>query len=170
MDLQQSLPVQQRGRAVPAGGLHLTLIHFGKIRDVYEDISTVSGVGWKQYTAHLTRYIARTADLMPLRPVRLLPAGLARFGQRGGTLVVEYQLPAELAAVHSLMYQVLYTFLQDCGITGVDSFIAQNINFMHAPKLKPHITLYKGYAGPLPDIQLSPVTLAGMPVVYPPSG
>lgn len=166
--LQAALPAQPRGRTTPAHGLHLTLIHYGKAHDVYDTIAGLTNIPYPAYQVRLQDYIVTSSRHMPVEPVTLEPIGLAAFGQRGGTMVVEYTPTPELLRQHQLLYQELRGFLQDCGIASVDSFMAGDINFMHASVLRPHITLYKGYAGDMPELKLQPVTLLPMETVYPP--
>ena len=154
-------------RPVPRRQLHLTLIHFGKVLDVHRVISTVTGISLPAYEKLLPGYIARTEALLPGTSFRLQPVGAAGFGAHGRTLVVEYEPAPELTALHSALLQELESFLGECGITDTGAFMAQDANFMYARTLRPHITLVRGYTGPVPALDLEPVTLASMPVVYP---
>lgn len=167
-NLQNSLPKQTRGRSVPLQGIHLTLIHYGKVDDVYAVITKHSAISYDRYRELLHDYITTTERLLQMGPISLKPKGFARFGSREGTLVIEYLPDDVLLQAHAGMYDALCVFLVCCGIRDIDEFIAGDINFMHAPILKPHITLCKGYEGALPTLRLHPVTLHSMPMVYPP--
>lgn len=168
VELQKSLPRQLKGRAVPARQIHMTLIHFGKIHDVYQIISSQNQISFEQYIHHLQIYIKETQAILPKDPVRIEPVGFALFGQRGGTLVVEYDAPTIIYEIHSELVNVLKRFLKRCEIEDVDAFMANDINFTHAPILRPHITLYKGYKGSLPNLPLKSIAVHPMELVYPP--
>ncbi|WP_146364389.1 2'-5' RNA ligase family protein [Arthrobacter yangruifuii] len=166
VSLQGVLP--SGGRLVPRRQLHGTLIHFGKVMDVYRVIREETGISRAAYEPLLGGYIARTEALLPSSSsFRLEPAGLAGFGARGSTLVVEYQPTAELTALHGQLFTVLVDFLTACGVSDTAAFLAADPNFMFASTLRPHITLARGYSGPLPALPLEPVRLIPMPVVYP---
>jgi hypothetical protein len=116
----------------------------------------------------LTEYIRLSEAAMPTSSYKMKPWSMARFGQRGGTLAIEYESPSELMKAHAELFIILKVFLAKCGILEPDSFMAADPNFMHARNLKPHITLYKDYKGELPDIALEPITLHPAPTLYPP--
>ncbi|MCC9145715.1 MULTISPECIES: 2'-5' RNA ligase family protein [unclassified Arthrobacter] len=159
--------VSAPARPVPRHQLHLTLIHFGKVLDVYRIISAQTGIELPAYKQLLSGYIARTEKLLPMDSFRLEPAGLAGFGARGTTLVVEYLPSPEITALHRELYAVLAGFLADCGVADTVGFMASDPNFMFASQLRPHITLARGFSGALPALPLETVTLKPMPVMYP---
>ena len=179
-----------RPRWIPARRLHLTLIHFGKVRDVYSAVSAVADVSWEQYEDYLAAYVAQTEAAMPREPVLLEPAVLSRFGRHGRTLVVEYFPSSALMQAHERAYAVLEDFLHSCGIADAGAFTVADPNFMFASRLRPHITLARGFAGNLPApqhggsghgvlygpepaegmIRPAAVRLESMPVVYSESG
>ncbi|UWX96061.1 2'-5' RNA ligase family protein [Arthrobacter zhaoxinii] len=165
LSLQDALPAGTR--RVPRRQLHATLIHFGKVMDVYRVISAETGISRSAYDQLLGGYIARTEALLPPSAFRLDPLGTAGFGARGSTLVVEYQPSLELTALHGELYEVLVDFLAACGVSDSAAFMASDPNFMFAAALRPHITLARGYLGAVPPLRLEPVTLTPMPVVYP---
>lgn len=165
--LQRSLPAGTR--LLPRRQLHLTLIHFGKVLDVFRVVSAAGGVGLDDYRELLAGYIRSTEELLPERNFVVQPLGVAGFGNSGRTLVAEYAPAADLARLHARLYRVLRDFLAACGIADVDGFMAADPNFMFASSLRPHITLARGYTGPQPNLRLRPVTLRPLPVVYPPS-
>lgn len=154
-------------RPVPRSQLHLTLIHFGKVRDVYRVIRSATGISLAAYEEALEGYIGRTEALLPPASFRLQPVHLSGFGANGRTLVVEYAPTPELSALHAALLAELEDFLAGCGIEDTAGFMAGDPNFMFAPTLRPHITLARGYTGPPPVLPLAPVTLTPMPVVYP---
>ena len=165
LSLQAALP--PGARLVPHRQLHLTLIHFGKVLDVYRILAAATGIALPAYEDQLTGYIARTEALLPADSFRLDPLGFAGFGARGRTLVIEYLPTPELASLHADLCAELVRFLAACGIADTAEFMAGDPNFMHAAVLRPHITLARSYAGTLPDVPPVPVSLTPMPVVYP---
>lgn len=166
LGVQAGLPPQTGGRPVTAQAMHMTLIHFGKVQDVYDVIRPICNISYERYAALLQDYIAATEDALPVTPFTVVPKGPALFGEHGGTFVIEYEAPSEMGKVHAQLVQVLQRFLSECGIADVPGFMAQDRNFMHALTLRPHITLYKGYQGKLPAVVLQPVLLRPMPTVY----
>lgn len=165
LSLQEPLPAGTR--PVPRRQLHLTLIHFGKVLDVYRVINAQTGLSRSAYEGLLAGYIARTEALLPAVSFHLEPVGFAGFGTRGSTLAVEYLPTPELALLHRELYGELVGFLGAAGIRDTDAFMAGDPNFRHAGTLRPHISLARGFAGALPSLPLESVTLQPMPVVYP---
>ncbi|MBP3035940.1 hypothetical protein J2M53_06685 [Arthrobacter sp. zg-ZUI100] len=167
-------------RWVPARQMHLTLIHFGKVRDVHAVVAAATGISAAEYEELLACYVAQTEAEMPRHPVVLEPAVLSRFGRHGRTLVLEYFPSPELKESHAAAYAALETFLRRAGISDVPAFTAGDPNFMFASRLRPHITLARGFAGTLPapaqgsgpagGFPLERVRLEPMPVVYPEPG
>lgn len=164
-----------RPRWVSEHGMHLTLIHFGKVRDVYAVVSVATGIAWEAYEELLGGYVAETEAAMPRQPVVLEPAVLSRFGRHGRTLVLEYFPSAVLMHSHAAAVAALETFLRGCGIEDVEAFTAADPNFMFASRLRPHITLSRGFEGTLPApsrgsgaeaFHAASVRLESMPVVY----
>ncbi|MBO0907643.1 2'-5' RNA ligase family protein [Arthrobacter sunyaminii] len=199
--LQQALAARTqvndggRPRWVPERQVHLTLIHFGKVRDVYAVVSAAGNISWDEYEERLAAYVAATEAAMPREPILLEPAVLSRFGRHGRTLVLEYFPSSALLRAHERAYAALEVFLNSCGIPDVGAFTAADPNFMFASALRPHITLARGFAGTLPapvhggslyggerhgvhygsapeDGSIVParVRLESMPVVYPEAG
>ena len=142
-----------RPRWIPERRIHLTLIHFGQVRDVCAAISAVCSVSPDDYERLLAGYVAATEAAMPRQPVVLEPAVLSRFGRHGRTLVLEYFPSALLLAAHAAAYAALKDFLLGCGIPDADAFTAADSNFMFAARLRPHITLARGFTGILPPLQ-----------------
>lgn len=172
-------------RWIPERQIHLTLIHFGKVRDVYAAVSAAGGISWDEYEDRLEDYVAATEAAMPREPILLEPAVLSRFGRHGRTLVLEYFPSSALLLAHERAYAALEDFLRSCGIADASTFTAADPNFMFASGLRPHITLARGFGGTLPapqragsrhgvqygsgavSIVPARVRLESMPVVYP---
>lgn len=169
-DVQSSLPEQKRGRAVAPKQLHMTLIHFGKVHDVFETLHAQTGISYADYAPRLAQYIKQSNTLLPAEPAVIHPRGFAFYGQRGGTLVIECETPEWIIETHARLVETLREFFSACGIGDIDEFMAGDINFMHVGELRAHITLYKGYAGDPPNVELMPVRVRPTPFVYPPVG
>lgn len=185
LTLQESLAARPevndggRPRWISERQLHLTLIHFGKVRDVYAVVSAASDISWNEYEGLLAGYVAETEAAMPLQSIRLEPAVMSRFGRHGLTLVVEYFPSSVLLQSHARAYAALEGFLHSCGIEDTNAFTAADPNFMFASRLRPHITLARGFAGTLPAPQrsagsgrreLAGIRVESMPVVYSDAG
>ena len=164
--LQAALPRQQNGRVVPAHELHITLIHFGDIEAMFERVTKVGGIERAAYLRYLEQYIGRTQKLLPADTLRLEPEGLQLLGRNGSTLAVAYQPTEALVALHAKLYAALLDFLVACMVKDPTAFISADSALGYAGALTPHITLYKGYAGPLPGLDLAPVQVLSMPFRY----
>lgn len=166
--LQEALPRRPGLRLATPARLHLTLIHFGRVRDVHAVLqAAVPGLDEEVFTAALGEYLQATRAVLPARSVTFDPVGTAGFGPGGRVLVVEYRPAPELLAVHAALYAVLERFLHRCGVQDIDAFTAGDPNFRHAARLRPHITLARGWNGAPPALSpLEPVTLEPMPVLY----
>lgn len=170
LSVQSALPPQERGYAVSARQLHLTLIHFGKVFEIYDRLQTaVPDVTYETYETNLKAYIAGSEAAMPQHSITLRPSGFALFGNSHATLVVTYDTNQELLEAHQAQYWLLVSFLKKCGLEDPEGFMKKDVNFMFAQEPKPHITLYKNYGSALPTLALLPVTLLSMPTVYPPA-
>ncbi|PLS81618.1 hypothetical protein CYG49_01625, partial [Candidatus Saccharibacteria bacterium] len=146
--------------------LHLTLIHFGRVHDIYQNISSVSDISYAEYEGLLTEYIEESESLLPTNPVTISPTAFGGFGSKGKTLALEFEPPDTLLETHQNLYQVLRKFLKNCRIEDVDSFMKDNPNLEHAHALKPHITLCRGFKGRAVDPPLQDVVLLPVPTIY----
>ena len=147
------------GRPLPAQHLHLTIIHFGKIGDMYHDIHRESGVSRSAYDDALWDYIERSQQALPKTPIILHPHHLELFGARRSTLVLRTTSTDTLEDAHKLLYQYLRDFLRRCDIDDIDTFIVGNHNLRYAPTLIPHITLARGFTAELPAVTVEPTPL-----------
>ena len=162
-----TLPNQLLGRLVPQRELHMSLIHFGKTADVLATIRQVVQIADGEYKAHVAAYITATQELLSDTDYHLTSRGYDRFGVHNTVLAARYEAPAELKEVHHKAYTELIRFLGACGIENAQRFAETDRNFMHARTFTPHITLYKGYNGPLPYGPPPPdVTARFMKLVY----
>lgn len=164
--IQRELDSSRTGRLMPPEELHMTVIHFGKSRDVLAAVRRESEIDEATYDDRLAEYVGRTQNILTDDTYDLTPAGFGHFGARGKTLVIRYEAPPELAELHSRAYSELTRFLGACGIADPETFVRHDPNFKNSRELKPHVTLYKGYEGRVPDIELGHIAVRFMKLVY----
>lgn len=162
----RDLPAQDSGRLLPPEELHITLIHFGKAREVLAALRGAANVGDETFAAQLEAYVADTAALLTGDTYTLKPQGYARFGVRHATLVGRYEAPSELAGIHARAYDRLVRFIGGCGIANAEDFARGDPNFRYAGRFTPHATIYKGYEGPDPEAPLPPMDVRFAGLVY----
>lgn len=146
--------------------LHLTLIHFGKVPDIYRTLSAYAHFDDNRFKTSLEQYVTATQALLPYRLDRLKCTGYSLFGSNNTTLVARFIATEELVSLHNALVDVLREFFRSIGIADPDTFMKRDPNFMYATELRPHVTLYKGYSGRLPIQQLEAIDFIGMDVLY----
>lgn len=163
----EALPTQSSGRLLPPEELHVTLIHFGKASDVLAAIRSAVPLTDDVFAKNLEEYITATRAILTDQSYGLTNGTYDRFGARSTTLVAVYDAPPALHTIHAQAYRLLIRFIHACGVADAEAFAHNDPNFMHAASFKPHVTIYKGYAGPDPLI-LPPasITLRFMKLVY----
>lgn len=164
--ISSRLPAQSSGRVLPREELHVTLIHFGRVKDMLASLRNVIAITNEAYEAALKVYLEATASLMTKDAYHLEPRGYARFGARGTTLVGRYEPSPGLVERWRLAYDQLLLFVEACGITNPVDFVAHDQNLKFAGTFTPHITFYKGYDGPDPHDPLPPLAVTFMPLEY----
>ncbi len=157
---------QKIGRKVSSDELHMTLLHFGKISEIYRYVSNEVFISEEKYLHELKQFIARTKATLPDHTISLRHTGYAMFGPRRSSLVATFSTTPELRAFHQKLYKSLLTFLANCNLPNSKSFAKNHHSLLHAHTLEPHVTLYKGYKGSIPTLDLGNVTFYSMEVVY----
>ena len=158
-----------RTRPVTPGRLHLTLIHFGKADEAYARLCAATGVEEGVFSQALARYLAATGAALPAEDFVLQPRGLAEFGRDGAALALELAPTPLLEAVHSLLYGLLLEFLAACGVPDPTGYAAADPALAFAAVLRPHISIlhgFRGFSGPPPTVDLDPIRLRAMPLLY----
>ena len=166
--LQEGLDPQQSGRLVPAKGLHMTIIHFGIINQVWNRLSRAVGTELTRqvYLRQIEKLVSSWEDCLRSVVVGLEPIGFTRFGKHGLVLAVEYRPTYEILELHQQCLARLVTFLQNCRVADPTRFMREDYNFTNALTLRPHISLYKGYSGAEPTAELQNAWLHAAPVTY----
>ncbi|HEX8390059.1 MAG TPA: 2'-5' RNA ligase family protein [Candidatus Saccharimonadales bacterium] len=155
------------GKLVAPDALHLTLIHYGKVSEMYDDISAVSGIDRTSYMAALGRFVQTIEQILPQQPLLLQPSGFDKFGPGGMSLVIRYDATSKLRMIHACLYDELSRLLRTIGITDVDTFVQDNSNLQFTRVFRPHVTIALGYeTTPLPTTTLKSVYFKAMPIVY----
>lgn len=164
INLQNLINFTGRFRLTPPSQLHLTLLHFGLIDEMYEQIHTVTGIDQSQYVKYLVTFIDRLNDALPDRPQTLLPTRVSVFGYRNSAIVLEFEPTQDMITAHREMYTALLQFLKDCDVTDPARFIAKTGALRHSPVLTPHVTLSRGGHYTTEDITLEEITFGSVPL------
>jgi hypothetical protein len=165
-DVQGSLPPQKTGRMITDEELHMTLIHFGKSKEIFERLSATTKLDRKTYERELQNYINETSTLLPDTPFTLRFIGYELLGKNQTTLVAAFDACEGLHMLHTKLYSLLMGFFERVGFSDPLDFMEQDGNFRHAGSLHPHVTLYKGYSGALPTATIDEIHMTPMKVVY----
>lgn len=167
--LQTDIMATQGGRAVPAGQLHLTIIHFGIYQEVLADLRRYQpAIDETSFAEALERWLADCQAAL-VTAGTFVPTSLARFGTHGTVLALAGTVDAGLHDLHATCLDHLKTMLKRVLNDDPLPFMRQSPNFRHALTLAPHISLIKsagqGVAEPAHTIPGS-MTLQAMPLVY----
>lgn len=154
-------------RLVPAQQIHLTIIHFGIIREVFPQLqAVVPDLDYKRYKQAVATFVDTVEQAMPPQ----LKATMDRwdlYGFAQHTLVVTLLPNVELEQTHAASLAALRQFFASCGLSEPDSFMASNQNFQFALTLKPHITLLKkAPTVPVEILEPKKLHLQAMPILY----
>lgn len=166
LEVQAGLVGQKSGRIIGPDELHLTLIHFGKTEQLYAAIEPLLTIDKATYERELDRYIAETTTALPKAPVELRFTGYDLFRPKRTALVAEFAATDELRMIHTTLVDILTSFFDRIGVKDSVGFLNADPNFRHSMTLKPHVTLYKGYAGDVPTMPIGSVRFEPMKVVY----
>lgn len=164
--VQQTLPSQSTGRLIGKAELHLTLIHFGVANDVYQSVSHMSGVDRNAFSEALAAYVTEAEAWLPKNDVTLQHTGFELYGAKKNALAATFKATDELREQHAKQLDVLRRFFKRMDLTNPDEFMQSDPNFQHALTLNPHVTLYKGFSGELPNIEIGDIAFSSMNVVY----
>jgi|GEM_PF-1991479 len=139
--LQQELPLRKPAWLIRPQKLHLTVIHFGIVREVYQELLAYnSRLTYEAYLSAVSFFVHDIRDLLP-RQTTLRATGFHMFGPARTVLALTLHPNDELTYAHSQSLERLGHLLISCGINDVPAFIYKSHNFRYAPDLNPHITL-----------------------------
>lgn len=166
--LQQELTLPSSARLIRPSKLHVTLIHFGILSEVYAQLTQiVPTLSEQRYASAVTRFVNATRAI--LLEISLAAGNYALYGPHKTTLVLEFKSDPTFDFAHERALQELIHFFVECGIEQPRAFMAQNHNFQYALSSRPHLTLARNVStmpAVLPDLpsfmRFEPADLAGL--------
>lgn len=166
--LQQELLLPSSARLIRPAKLHVTLIHFGILSEVYGQLTqAVPALNKESYMVAINHFVDATHAILP--EISLAAGKYALYGPHKTTLVLEFKSDPTFDSAHERALQELIHFFVGCGIEQPRAFMAQNHNFQYALSSRPHLTLARNVStmpAVLPDppslMQFEPVDLAGL--------
>lgn len=169
--LEQILTVQSHfgslGRIVKEEKIHLTIIHFGIVSEILENLPATTQV---KRTA-FSEYVARTQSIISTSPesYELQPKAIELYGEHSTTLAIRYEEAPQLVDIHENCLHALQEFLSSSGVVKVEEWMSNDRNFMYAQTLNPHVTIVKNFSGTtdIPaNIRLKNARFTTMPLLY----
>jgi 2'-5' RNA ligase len=140
---EQAKP-QVKARFVDPAKWHVTIMHFGIARQVYEELLDVlPDLKEEVFLSALEKYIETTKQTLP-PPISLKATGYELLGRRGTVLAVRFELIPEVKQAHLTALQNLKTFFNDIGLHDSEAFMRRSQNFSWALTVKPHLTIARG--------------------------
>lgn len=159
------LEKQVRGRFITPLKWHVTVIHFGKVQDVYNDVIAVKpSLDQNTFLDALNTYAKRSANVLP-ESLSLTTLSYDLFGDQKSVLVLRLNETEELIKAHAVALEHLLSFFKDCGIDDHINFMENNHNFKHALDIKPHITMIRK----VPAIDISSLKLEALELHFLPA-
>ena len=149
--------------------LHMTIIHFGVIKNVLAQISESDAVK----CAALDTYVQQTQQILDNVGEKLFvvsPKRLSLFGRNESTIVIEYEPTDDLIDLHTQCLSALYDFFKSLNVADPVKYMMRDHNFKFALHLRPHVTLIKRVRETITiDIkkpQLDKIMLRPMKLIY----
>lgn len=169
LDWQRAaLVINPQAREVQQNRMHLTVIHFGIITDVYRELrEQQADLTWEAYTHAVEEFINRSQSVLP-EEITVRPERFELFGSRSSVLALRVRVPDALLAAHKQALSLLKECIISCGIMPPEMFMQGSLNFRFALRLEPHLSLIKA-ARHRPNVALEaapPLKLSLMPMHY----
>jgi 2'-5' RNA ligase len=167
LDIVKTLKVE--GRLVSPDKWHVTIIHFGQVRDAYHDLlKVVPELSEQDFLDALSRY-AESSKTVLTHQVRLKSQAFELFGSGHTVLALRFETTKEILDAHRKALDYLISFFKECGLDDVRGYMKNNHNFKYAFGVKPHLTLFRNLQTiprPFPDppglvLDFLPADIAG---------
>lgn len=167
LEAQRKLSDPERGRLMPKDEIHMTMIHFGKVEDVYARLRQTSEFSRETFDAAVNTLIDDMRASMNGSSFTLRHTGFERFGKNGKIIVATFETNDELNEFHGRQLEYLVTLLKNCGVPDPTAYMKNDHNFVNALTMRPHVTLKKGHEHrDLPNANMGMITFIPMNVVY----
>jgi 2'-5' RNA ligase len=166
----QSSGIEQnpQARAVQPDRIHLTVLHFGILADVFRELREQNDNLTKDiFMKAVEQFVLDTQDVLP-QATTVYPERFELFGSGSSVLALRVRTSPELEQAHRRAFDMLIKCIASCGISQPEMFVPGSRNFRFAKKLQPHISLLKtARSKPTADVSIAqPLKLEVMPVHY----
>lgn len=140
---------------MPAHELHLTLLHIGKLDEMYAELRAAGAdLSFAAFEAEADTFIRTVMPLLPAQTA-VRAERCSHFGPKRTALVLRVRVDDVLRAAHAASLVQLQKFLGACLPSKSSDFMRGNHNLRYALEFKPHITLLRSVAGDLSDYDAS---------------
>ncbi len=153
------------GRQVKPEKIHLTIIHFGIIKDVLAILPETSLTKQEAFATYVTETQVVISQYKHSN-FELYPKKLELFGEYKTTLVITYEPTKEIIIFHEKCLGILFKFLRQAGVVDPKSWMKRDRNFQHALSINPHITIVKNFTSIVNSIELEHIRLQLMQLLY----
>jgi hypothetical protein len=159
-----------QARPVRPTQLHLTIIHFGILADVFRELKqVVYDLTWDTYEQAVTEFMVTSSDVLPASAV-VVADKFSRYGSNAGVIAVDCKAGDDLIEAHQQSLQLLMKALEQCGVQQPVGFMQGSPNFRFALEFSPHISLLKAARTVPADVRTMPhghaFQLQAMPLHY----
>jgi hypothetical protein len=164
---QRAVAVNPHGRIVNAERLHMTLIHFGILMELYEECKKSNpSLSWNQFETAVKEFVYSSQSLMP-ETIELVPLRYAFYGPKKSVLGLELQPDERLRKAHTKALGALKDCLFECGVPTPEHFMLRSPNLRFAQSFNPHITLVR-MADQAPESleESTPLLFHSLPILY----
>lgn len=128
---------------VPQNELHLTIFHFGKPDNLYQEvIKFTSNLEFDDFINHFKEF--QSILKLPNIKIELTATNLAVFGKPDSSiLVIRFEKTAQLRALRSTNLNQFEDFTQKIGVKNLREFMMQseNLKYQLDEKYNPHISI-----------------------------
>ncbi len=163
-----SQEVNPQSRLVQPDSVHLTVLHFGILADVFRELQQQQPALTKEiFLESVEQFVSYAETVLPSSTV-VQPEGFELFGSRSSVLALRVRVSDDLMRAHAQARELLMQCLEACGISPARMFMQGSPNFRFALELQPHISLLKA-ARTTPNIDSAAapaLRLEAMPVRY----
>ena len=166
LQLQSDLKARIDGRWVEANQLHITVIHFGILSEVYNQIKALNSALTTTVFERAVQDFKQSCSKLLLQNISLQSNGYASFGPHSNILVLKLKPNQMLINAHSAGLGHLMTFFTNCDVRTPLEFMQDNYNLKFAATFNPHISLARGIRRLPDDLPQPPPELVFMPASF----
>lgn len=156
-----------QARQIRSNRLHVTVLHFGILADVYRELQDqVPHLKWQTYADAVQTLIAESFAVLPPK-ITVQPSGYELFGPKSQVLALRVRVDDTLSQAHEKIVELLKSCLVACGVNYPVPFMQGSPNFQFARQLEPHISLLRAARfKPTESIDPMPLYFHVLPIRY----